>query len=62
VRAFAADVRNITAGDEEDSMIGYDHGFWLVLVLLVLTAGLAGALWHATRGGTPTAVRSRRPR
>jgi hypothetical protein len=43
-------------------MIGYGNGFWLVLVLLALTAGLAGALWHATRGGTPAPARSRRPR
>jgi hypothetical protein len=44
------------------SMIGYEGSFWLVVVLLTLTLGLAGALYKATRSGHGTPVRGRRPR
>jgi hypothetical protein len=43
-------------------MIGYHSSLWLVVVLLALTAGLAAAVWSATRGRTPTPARPRRPR
>jgi len=43
------------------AMLG-DHGsFWLVVVLLALTLGLAGALFTATRAGHPAPIRDRRP-
>lgn len=41
------------------SMIGDECSVWLVLSLLVLALGLAGALLAATRGGTMQTRRSR---
>ena len=41
------------------SMIGDECSVWLVLGLLVLALGLAGALLAATRGGTMQTRRSR---
>jgi hypothetical protein len=44
------------------SMLGYEGSVWLVVALLVLTLGLAGALVSATRlGGQPTPARDRHP-
>jgi hypothetical protein len=44
-------------------MTAHSDSIWLVLILLGLTAGLAGALWTATRAVTPAAVvRTRRTR
>jgi hypothetical protein len=40
----------------------YHLSAWLVMVLLVLASGLAVALYAATRAGTATPARSRRPR
>ena len=41
------------------SMIGDECSVWLVLGLLLLALGLAGALLAATRGGTMQTRRSR---
>ena len=40
----------------------YHLSAWLVVALLMLTSGLAVALYAATRGGPATPLRSRRPR
>jgi hypothetical protein len=44
------------------TMIGYEDGWWLVAVLLMLVLGLTGALVKATRAGETTPARGRRPR
>ena len=41
------------------SMIGDECSVWLVLALLMLALGLAGALMAAIRGGTMQTRRSR---
>jgi hypothetical protein len=45
------------------TMLGYDGGVLLVAILLLLAAGLTGALYAATRAGTrPSATQARRGR
>ncbi len=44
------------------NVMDYHVSAWLVGALLALASGLAVALYVATRGGTATPMRSRRPR
>jgi hypothetical protein len=43
------------------SVIGYEGGVWLVLILLVLASGLTWALLAATRDAAPRPVERARP-